>query len=198
MNTKLLINTLAKKAGVSEKEVIPVFNQALKLTKDFFNKEAKDFTDKENKYLEDTMKNMLNIKENYTLKFLNSGKKLKEFIESEFTDDNEKLELPEEECKDEEVKETMTSGPLVKVIPTLKPKEDKKVDEGTKLTKSSPTIKGSWDEIKAYLIKNYDKYNYIFFINPDTNQESMILPSNYHLDWFKRATPNDLGRISIR
>lgn len=71
----------SKKLNIPERFIINHYDNAVKLTSEFFNKNENQFTEKEYDYLVETMKNMIGLEEKTTLKFLNSKKTIKQFLE---------------------------------------------------------------------------------------------------------------------
>jgi len=60
------------------------------------------------------------------------------------------------------------------------------------------TFRGTWGEIKKWIIQNYDKYVYLCYLNPDTKKESVLIASKYTKAYLKKATINDIKRMSVR
>ena len=59
------------------------------------------------------------------------------------------------------------------------------------------TYKGSWQDIRKYIVKNYDKYEYICYVDPGTKKESIIIPGKHDIKFLKKATGSDIRRISV-
>jgi len=60
------------------------------------------------------------------------------------------------------------------------------------------TFKGTWEQIKKYILKNFDKYTYIIFYEPGTKKEMAIIPSKTTKNWIKKAKVTDLKRVAVR
>ena len=62
---------------------------------------------------------------------------------------------------------------------------------------NAETFEGSWDEIKNYIIQNYDKWEYIIFKVPDEKKTATVIPSKYGKKWWEKSTPKDIKRIMV-
>jgi hypothetical protein len=78
---KSIILDFSNKSKKSKSDVKKIWEKSIKLAEEFYGIKEEDFEDEEYEYARDVMKNLLGIKENITMKYIKSGKTLKEFIE---------------------------------------------------------------------------------------------------------------------